>query len=125
MKTIFKNGVFFYYLRPGFRLFSNFVSKPSTMFAVHSVYLKPLEEVDKYVDAHRAFLKTLYDNGITICSGPQIPRTGGFILMNAATKTEALEIMKIDPYVINGIAEYSIIEFDCKSYAEGFSEFVK
>jgi uncharacterized protein YciI len=94
------------------------------MFAIHSVYLKSIEEVDKYLPAHRAFLKTLYDQGITICSGPQIPRTGGFILMNATGKTEALEIMKHDPYVIHGVAEYSIIEFEVKSFAEGFKPFL-
>ncbi|MDP1623296.1 MAG: YciI family protein [Bacteroidales bacterium] len=86
--------------------------------------MKPIEEVDKHLDAHRAFLKTLYNKGIAICSGPQIPRTGGFILMNATTKTEALEIMKNDPYVINGVAEYSVIEFEVKSFAEGFERFI-
>ena len=95
------------------------------MFAFHSVYLKPIEEVDQYLEAHRAFLKTLYDQGITICSGPQIPRTGGFILLNAASKAEALEIMKNDPYIIHGVAEYSVIEFAVKSFSEGFREFVK
>ena len=94
------------------------------MIALHSVYLKPIEEVDKYLPAHRAFLKTLYEQGITICSGPQIPRTGGFILMNAAGKTEALEIMKNDPYVIQGLAEYTMIEFELKSFAAGFDKFV-
>lgn len=95
------------------------------MFALHSVYLKPVEEVDKYVEAHRSFLKTLYAKGVIICSGPQIPRTGGFILMNAASKAEVLDLMKNDPYVINEVAQYSVIEFEVKSYAEGFREFVK
>jgi uncharacterized protein YciI len=95
------------------------------MFAIHSIYLKPVGEVDKYLEAHRAFLKTLYNKGVTICSGPQIPRTGGFILMNAASKEDALEIMKSDPYVFNEVAEYSIIEFEVKSFADGFREFVR
>jgi uncharacterized protein YciI len=94
------------------------------MFAVHSVYLKPLEEVDKYLEAHREFLQTLYAQGITICSGPKVPRTGGFILMNAVSISEAMEIMKNDPYVINCVADYSVIEFEVKSFAEGFREFV-
>jgi uncharacterized protein YciI len=94
------------------------------MIALHSVYLKPLNEVDRWVDAHRAFLKTLYEKGITICSGPQIPRTGGFILMNVPGKAEALEIMKNDPYVIHGVAVYTPIEFECKSWAEGFEKFL-
>ena len=95
------------------------------MIALHSVYLKPIEEVDLHLEAHRAFLKTLYKNGIAICSGPQIPRTGGFILMNAANKADALGIMKNDPYVVNSVAEYSAIEFEVKSFAEGFMAFVK
>ena len=64
-------------------------------------------------------------SGVTICSGPQVPRTGGFILMNAASKAEALEIMKNDPYSINGVAEYSVIEFEVKSFADAFSVFLK
>lgn len=95
------------------------------MFVFHSVYLKPLEEVDKHLDAHRAFLKTLYANGITICSGPKIPRTGGLIMLNAAGREEAIEIMKGDPYVIEGVAEYTLIEFEPRSFAEGFREFVR
>jgi uncharacterized protein YciI len=94
------------------------------MFAFHSVYLKPLDEVDQYLAAHRAFLKDLYSKGITVCSGPQIPRTGGFILLKAVNMAEAVEIMKSDPYVINGLAEYSAIEFEVKSFAEGFERFL-
>ncbi len=93
------------------------------MFAVHSVYLKPIEEVDRYLPAHRAFLKPLYDKGITICSGPKIPRNGGFILMKTASKEAVFEIMKEDPYVVHGVAEYTVIEFECRSFAEGFRSF--
>ena len=95
------------------------------MFAFHSVYLKPIEEVDKHLEAHRAFLKKLYDQGVTICSGPQVPRTGGFIMLNAASKEQAWEFMNNDPYMVNGVAEYSLIEFDCRSYAKGFEGFVR
>ncbi len=94
------------------------------MIALHSVYLKPLVEVDKHLPAHRAFLKDLYATGICICSGPQIPRTGGFILMNLPGKPEALDVMANDPYVIHGVAVYAAIEFDPRSYAPGFEKFL-
>ena len=45
--------------------------------------------------------------------------------MNAASKIEALEIMQNDPYVVHGVAQYSVIEFEVKSFAEGFREFLK
>jgi uncharacterized protein YciI len=95
------------------------------MFAFHSVYLKPIEEVDRHLEDHRAFLKNLYDQGITVCSGPQVPRTGGFIMLHAASKEEAQKIMQNDPYVIHGVARYTMIEFEAKSFAEGFRQFVK
>lgn len=99
--------------------------KYPNMFAFHSVYLKPLEEVDKYVDAHRAYLRTLVEQKILVCSGPRVPRTGGFILLNAGSKDEALNIMSLDPYVLNGMATYNLIEFELKSCAEGFKEILK
>ena len=90
------------------------------MIALYSVYLKPTDEVDQYLERHRAFIKTLYERGVGICSGPQIPRTGGFIMMNVSGKTEAMELMKEDPYVIHGVAAYVPIEFELKSFAPGF-----
>ncbi|MCX6284224.1 MAG: YciI family protein [Bacteroidetes bacterium] len=95
------------------------------MFAFHSKYLAPDEEVDKHLDAHRAYLKTLIANNILVCSGPKVPRNGGFILLNALTRTEAEQIMADDPYVIKGIAKYEMIEFDLKSCDEGFRELLK
>jgi uncharacterized protein YciI len=92
------------------------------MFAFHSRYTAPLEEVDKHLDAHRAFLRTLIDRKILVCSGPQVPRTGGFILINAPAKDEAVRIMADDPYVIHNLALYEVIEFDLKSCVEGFRE---
>ena len=87
------------------------------MFAFHSIYLKPLEEVDTHHAAHRAYLRTLIEQKILVCSGPKIPRTGGFILLNAGSKSEALKIMARDPYVLNGVATYDLIEFELKSCA--------
>jgi uncharacterized protein YciI len=92
------------------------------MFAFHSIYLVPLEEVDKQIDAHRAYLRELIGKKILVCSGPKIPRTGGFILLSAGSRDEAVNIMAQDPYVLNGIATYEVIEFDLKSCAAGFRD---
>ena len=51
-----------------------------------------------------------------------VPRTGGFILLMAADKEEALRIMSQDPYAIHGVAKYELIEFELKSSANGFRE---
>ena len=95
------------------------------MFAFHSRYIAPLEEVERQLDAHRAFLKTLINKKILVCSGPQIPRSGGFILISAPSRDEALKIMADDPYVIYSLAKYEVIEFEVKSCADGFRDLLQ
>ena len=40
-------------------------------------YRRPLEEVLSHVDAHRAYLRGLKEQGILLVSGPFSPRNGG------------------------------------------------
>ena len=97
----------------------------SSSFANEIDSLKTVEDVDKFLDAHRAFLRTLIAQKILVCSGPKIPRTGGFILLNATSREDAVNIMAMDPYVLNGLARYDVIEFELKSCTEGFKELIK
>ena len=57
------------------------------------------------------FLDQYYKNSKFICSGPQDPRVGGVIVANVESVDEARQIMKSDPFYINGAAEYQFIEF--------------
>ena len=45
-------------------------------------YRKPLEEVLKVVDAHRAYLAELKRQGVLLASGPFEPRIGGGLLLH-------------------------------------------
>lgn len=74
-------------------------------------YTKPLEEVDKWLDAHCKFLKKHYQLGHFVASGPQIPRIGGVIICNT-DRAKAEKIMQEDPFFSQAIAEYSITEFN-------------
>ncbi|MFI4962395.1 MAG: YciI family protein [Legionellales bacterium] len=81
------------------------------MFIVQLTYKTPLNEVDKYLQAHREFLDYHYKQGLLVVSGPMKPRTGGIII--AATNDRALleSIFKQDPYFLAEIADYQFIEF--------------
>ena len=81
------------------------------MFIFKVNYKKPLEEVERYLSAHRAYLDKLYAEGILVASGPQEPRTGGVILCGAKTTDEAIEIYRNDPFYIHGIADYELTQF--------------
>ena len=76
------------------------------MFLVLLNYLKPISEIEKAVVEHRAFLQRYYDTNELICSGPQIPRTGGVILSRCESKERLEKIISEDPFKIQNLAEY-------------------
>ena len=88
-------------------------------------YTKPLEVIDSLLAEHRRFLDQFYRTSKFICSGPQNPRVGGVILANVGSVAEAREIMKGDPFYMNGAAEYQFIEFAPVKCDDRFSCFVK
>lgn len=95
------------------------------MYLIQVTYIKPISEVDKHLVDHRAFLDKYYAAGNLICSGPRNPRTGGIILCNANSIDEAWNIFHQDPFYINAIASYEVIEFNPIKYAKGFEPFIK
>ena len=90
------------------------------MFIVSLRYKSDLEEVDKHLDAHVAYLKQEYAKGNFVASGRKIPRTGGIILSCVKSRDELDLVLAEDPFNKAGIAEYDIIEFVPSMVAEGF-----
>ena len=87
------------------------------MLIIEVKYKKPIEEVNQLLEAHRSFLDQYYDCGIFLASGPKEPRTGGIILAQT-TQDHIQTIIQEDPFFINDIADYSIIEFTPNKYNE-------
>lgn len=81
------------------------------MFIAILTYKKPLSEVDKFLDAHRDYLAEHYAAGDFIVSGPQTPRIGGVIMIKADNRAAVDFIIAQDPFNINEIADYQIVEF--------------
>lgn len=81
------------------------------MFIAILTYKKPLSEVDRYLAAHREYLAVQYAAGNFIASGPQTPRIGGVIMMKADNRAAVDLIISQDPFYVNAIADYQIVEF--------------
>lgn len=81
------------------------------MFIAILTYKKPLSEVDLFLAAHREYLAEHYAAGDFIASGPQTPRIGGVIIIKAENRSAVDAIIAQDPFNINGIADYQIVEF--------------
>lgn len=80
------------------------------MYMVLLTYTAPLAEIDRHGAAHRDWLKTCYDDGIFLASGPQEPRVGGAILAHGLARDELVARLAQDPFAQAGIATYQVIQ---------------
>ena len=94
------------------------------MFVLILKYEKSIKSVEKHLEEHVVFLEKYYSANKFICSGRQEPRKGGIILCNAKDKEEVNSIIKEDPFYINEVAKYEVIEFMPTKYVDGFKEFI-
>tara|TARA_R110002126_G_scaffold288439_1_gene442146 strand:- start:1185 stop:1475 length:291 start_codon:yes stop_codon:yes gene_type:complete len=80
------------------------------MYIVSLNYIKPLEEVNRYLPEHLEFLNKYYESGDFILSGRKEPRTGGVILAKTQGLKDLEQILNLDPFYREGVAEYDIVE---------------
>ncbi|WP_291727454.1 YciI family protein [Bernardetia sp.] len=81
------------------------------MFIINLTYKTELEKIDQFLNAHIDFLNEQYKLGHFLASGRKIPRTGGIILSNLASKSELEKVIEEDPFKKNQLADYELIEF--------------
>lgn len=92
----------------------------SSIFVIDLHYICELDQIDAARDAHIAFLDAHYASGHFICSGPKDPRTGGVIIAMAPTKDEIETLITKDPFHQQGLAEYTITQFNAVKHADWF-----
>lgn len=88
------------------------------MFVIELVYKADLKDIDASMRAHMAYLKQQYTAGKFLVSGRQIPRVGGIIIAVAESRDEIERIVKDDPFVKRGLAEFRVIEFRASQRAD-------
>jgi uncharacterized protein YciI len=81
------------------------------VFVLIARYLRPAEEVDRHLDGHRAWIVQHFEEGRFLLTARQVPLTGGLILASASGEAELRAAVAEDPFVVNGVAEYEILEF--------------
>jgi uncharacterized protein YciI len=89
------------------------------MFIVLLTYQRPLDEIDRLMRAHVAWLKQNYASGLFIASGRQVPRTGGVILARSGDEEALRASMAQDPFVVHGAATFELVEFTPSMTAKG------
>ena len=75
-------------------------------------YRRPLEEVLTVIDAHRAYLRGLKEQGLLLASGPFDPRSGGGLLLRVPDDDVQGTLDRIrdgDPFTRTGLAQYELL----------------
>jgi len=88
-------------------------------------YRKPLDEVLKVVDPHRAYLQTLKDQGLLLASGPLDPRNGGALLLRVPDSSVQASLDRIrddDPFTKSGVAQYELMPWSPTLGIEGLDK---
>lgn len=93
------------------------------MFIVSLHYIVDLAIVDSHMDAHVAWLKAGLADGWLLVAGRKVPRDGG-ILIARGEKADIEARVATDPFVLNGVADITLTQFNPSFVADGL-EFLK
>lgn len=88
------------------------------MFVIELIYKADLAKIDAQMPAHMKFLKKHYASGRFLVSGRKIPRDGGIIIAAGGSREEVEAIVREDPFVDRGLAEFRVIEFRASQHAD-------
>lgn len=81
------------------------------MFIIDLKYIAPISEIEAFLPKHVEFLEKNYTAGNLLMSGRKNPRTGGMMFSTLKTNEDVLEMISEDPFKVNNLAEYEIVEF--------------
>jgi uncharacterized protein YciI len=88
------------------------------MFLINMTFVKELSEVDLFTDSHREYMAKQYETGNMLFGGRKVPREGGIIVSKHNTLDDLMQVMENDPFIINKVATFDILEFEPVMRAE-------
>nr|WP_242223732.1 YciI family protein [Shinella zoogloeoides] len=92
------------------------------MYVAILTYVRPLEEIDRHVEAHIEWLRRHYADGTFLLSGRRVPRTGGVIVTRGESLEAVEALLKTDPFQQHGLATVDIIPLQVAMAADGLKE---
>jgi uncharacterized protein YciI len=81
------------------------------VFVIELIYKVELTQIDARMKAHVQYLKKHYDAGTFVISGRKVPRDGGIIIAAGEDRDAIEAIIREDPFVVHGLADYRIVHF--------------
>lgn len=87
------------------------------MFIIELTYQVDLAQIDDAMKAHVAWLNKHYAAGTFVVSGRKVPRDGGIIVATGHDRAAIEAIVREDPFVARGLADYRLVEFNASQRA--------
>jgi uncharacterized protein YciI len=92
------------------------------MFVIELIYKADLARIDRAMKVHLAFLNKYYAAGHFLVSGRKVPRDGGIIIAVGDSKEQIEAIVREDPFVAKGLADFRVIEFSARQRASDIQQ---
>jgi uncharacterized protein YciI len=93
------------------------------MFIISLRYTAPLAQVDSHLEAHVAWLKAGLADGWLLIAGRKVPREGGILIARGVLEDVAAKAAQ-DPFILNGVAEFTLTEFVPSMAAPGLESMI-
>ncbi|SFK48251.1 Uncharacterized conserved protein YciI, contains a putative active-site phosphohistidine [Amycolatopsis sacchari] len=81
------------------------------MYVVLLTFTAPMEEVDYALPDHAKWLEKHFQAGEFLAAGRCNPREGGVILTRPMSRAKLEAILCLDPFALQHLATYEIVEF--------------
>ena len=85
-------------------------------------YTKPTTAVAPHKEAYQQWVKQQLANDHICAAGPMKNQSGGVIFAKSMDESVIKKLIASDPYTIADVANYRIIDFNCKATSNSLSQ---
>lgn len=82
------------------------------MYMINMTFTDLDSVTTELTERHIAHLTDYYQQGALLFGGRKVPRTGGIIISNQNNIAEVEQMLRNDPFIIEGVMSYEITEFN-------------
>lgn len=94
------------------------------MYMLHVSFTRTPTDVEPYAEAHRQWVAKAMREGSILFAGVKKSGLGGIIAVKSMDKSDLLKLLSEDSYVQADVADYQIVDFDCKAAQQNIESLV-
>lgn len=79
------------------------------IFVIKLTYIRPAEDIQVHLEAHKAWLTTCIESGRVLFAGPLEQGGGGLILAHAQRSADLRAMLAEDPFEIHQLATFEVL----------------